>query len=205
MMKCDIALVGCGAIAQRFYLPVLARNRDKFGDIWLVDPNDRALASAGAIHPRDVARAAILSATGNVPPGSQVLNINGPDVVSWNEYIKRFGDALGIADRTTPSNLRLTVMVYGTEVVRTVGKWLLANFQKIVRGMTQSGKAGPAVMAGAKSLADLYPTIGETKLLRRKVRYTWDRAATDLGFRPEMSLDDGLKQSASWCRIHGVI
>src|ERR1035437_4823437 len=48
-MKRDIALVGCGAIAQLFYLPALARNRNNFGDIWLVDPNDRTLASAGAI------------------------------------------------------------------------------------------------------------------------------------------------------------
>ena len=48
LMKYDIALVGCGAIAQLFYLPALARNRSKFGDIWLVDPNDRALALATA-------------------------------------------------------------------------------------------------------------------------------------------------------------
>ena len=50
-MKSDIALLGCGAIAQLFYLPALARNRHKFEDIWLVDPSDRALALATAIVP----------------------------------------------------------------------------------------------------------------------------------------------------------
>ena len=157
------------------------------------------------IYAGDVARAAILCATSNVASGSHVVNINGPDVVSWNDYIKRFGDALSIPNRTTPSNIRLVVMVYGTEIVRTVGKWLLAHFEKVIRSLTGSGKTGPAVMAGAKSLADLYPTLAETKLLRRRARYDWGRATKDLGFRPEMSLNEGLKISASWCRLHGVI
>jgi len=188
-----------------------------FSDAWTVRyaqriANGRLLTlgtlgtgTCNLIYAGDVARAAILCATGNAPPGSHVVNINGPDVVSWNDYVQRFGDALNIANRTTPSNIRLVVMVYGTEVIRTVGKWLLARFEKVVRSLTRSGKTGPAVMAGAKSLADLYPTLGETKLLRRRVRYDWDRAAKDLGFCPETSLDDGLRLSASWCRIHGVI
>lgn len=184
-----------------------------FSDAWTVRYAQRGrlltlgnmgVGTCNLIHAHDVARAAIFFATGNVPPGSHILNINGPDVVSWTEYITRFGNSLCISERSTPSNLRLNVMIYGAEVIRAVGKWLLAHFQKVVRSMTQSGKTGPAVMAGAKSLADLYPTLVETKLLRRKVRYNWG-LASDFGFQPEMSLDDGLKLTANWCRTHGVI
>jgi predicted dehydrogenase len=44
----NIALVGCGAIARTFYLPALAKHRGEFGHLWLVDPNDRAVATASA-------------------------------------------------------------------------------------------------------------------------------------------------------------
>lgn len=40
-MTRNLALVGCGAIAQMFYLPAIAKRRDQFGDVWLVEPNER--------------------------------------------------------------------------------------------------------------------------------------------------------------------
>src|ERR1700683_2998229 len=48
-MNRNIALVGCGAIAQLFYLPAITRNRDIFDEVWLVDPNERALSAATSI------------------------------------------------------------------------------------------------------------------------------------------------------------
>jgi nucleoside-diphosphate-sugar epimerase len=161
--------------------------------------------SCNLVHAHDVARAAVLAATTSVQPGSHVWNINGPDVVSWNEYIERFGDALEVSNRTTPGTLHLTSMIFGSEAVRTGGKLLKTHFNTLFKGITRSGRAGPAVMAGAKSLADLYPTPIETKLLRRRVTYRWDRAARDLRFQPSIKLSDGLAQSAAWCRIHGVV
>jgi predicted dehydrogenase len=48
-MPRNIALVGCGAVARAFYLPVLAKHRAEFGHLWLVDPNDHALSSAASV------------------------------------------------------------------------------------------------------------------------------------------------------------
>jgi predicted dehydrogenase len=48
-MTVHLALVGCGAIAQGFYLPALARRRSDFGDIWLVDSSDRVLNSLSMV------------------------------------------------------------------------------------------------------------------------------------------------------------
>ncbi len=156
------------------------------------------------IYAKDVARAAILCCTAEANPGSHILNINGPDVVSWNEYIRRFGDALSVENRRPPNNVKLLTMVIGAETVRKTGKWLLTRFEQPVKRITQVGRTAPAVMAGAKSLSDLYPTVNEVRLLRRKVTYTWDLAGKTIDFRPEVSLDEGLKEFASWCRTHGV-
>lgn len=50
-MKRNLALVGCGAISQRFYVPALALLQGELDQIWLVDPSDRALAAASAMLP----------------------------------------------------------------------------------------------------------------------------------------------------------
>ncbi|MGY4368180.1 nucleoside-diphosphate-sugar epimerase [Bradyrhizobium sp. LB1.3] len=157
------------------------------------------------IHAHDVARAAILAATSSVTPGSHVLNINGPEVVSWNEYIERFGDALNVQDRVTPSAMHLSAMISGTEFLRVGGKFLKTHFNSLFRKIGASGRAGPAVVAGAKSAADLYPNRSELQLIRRRVTYNSERAVHELDFRPSISLLDGLKQSAEWCRSHGVV
>lgn len=44
----NLALVGCGAISQSFYLPAIAAQRASFGEIFLVDPNEQSLAAAAA-------------------------------------------------------------------------------------------------------------------------------------------------------------
>jgi predicted dehydrogenase len=52
-------LIGCGAIAQAFYLPVIAKHRARFGNVWLVDVSSHALAGAAALVPaRQVSRLA---------------------------------------------------------------------------------------------------------------------------------------------------
>src|SRR3954449_3802803 len=45
----NVALIGCGAVARAFYLPVLTKHRGRFGEIWLVDPADRARANAATM------------------------------------------------------------------------------------------------------------------------------------------------------------
>lgn len=56
LMAQNIALIGCGAIARAFYLPVLARHRAKFDRLWLVDPSDHARSTAASIVPANGAK-----------------------------------------------------------------------------------------------------------------------------------------------------
>jgi predicted dehydrogenase len=56
----NVALVGCGAIAQRFYLSELAKRRRHFDRFWVVDPSANVLATARAII-NDAEQAARLS------------------------------------------------------------------------------------------------------------------------------------------------
>jgi nucleoside-diphosphate-sugar epimerase len=152
------------------------------------------------VHAHDVAKAVIAAATADIAPGVHVLNINGPDVVSWNEYIERLGDALGTSDRVAPNVALFRGMAVAAEIMRMGAKLTL------VRSIYQwsSGTTRDA-MKNAQAVTKLYPSLGELNLLSRKVHYLADQAAQVIGFSPSIPLEEGLRQSVAWCRMHGVI
>lgn len=165
----------------------------------------RGLGQAGdgtcnLVHAQDVARAAIAAVTADIPPGVHILNINGPDLVTWNNYIERLGDALGTPDREIPNIARFRVMAAGAEILRTGGGigWI-RSFYRRSRGATR------AAMTNAKAVTALYPSSSELRLLSRKVHYLAERASRTLGVSPSISLEQGLRQSVDWCRVHGVV
>ena len=152
------------------------------------------------IHARDVARAAIAAATGVVAPGAHVLNLNGPEVVSWNQYIERLGDALGTPNRVTPNAALFRGMALAATTLRIVARSaFLRSFYRKSTGTTRSA------MANAKTVTNLYPDLDEMNLLSRRVHYSASKAAQVLGFEPSIPLEEGLRQSVGWCRVHGVV
>ena len=165
----------------------------------------RGLGPAGAgicnlVHAQDVARATIAAATADIPPGIHVLNLNASEVVTWNEYIERLGDEMGLTDRVIPSIASFRFMATAARILRMGGgfAWARSLYRR-------SAGATRAVMTSAKGLTALYPAPGELQLLSRKVRYSANRASATLGVSPQMSLEAGIRQSIAWCRLHGLV
>lgn len=152
------------------------------------------------VHGQDVARAAIAAATTDVSPGAQILNLNAPEIVTWNQYIQRLGDALGVPDRATPSAVRFRTMTVAAEIMRMGAK--LAMVRTAYR---RSVGPARAAMKNAQATTKLYPSSVELRLLGRKVRYSAEQAARTLGITPSISLEEGLRQSVAWCRLHGAV
>jgi nucleoside-diphosphate-sugar epimerase len=182
-----------------------------FSDSWTVryarriaNGRWRSLGWAGAgtcnlVHGQDVAKSVVLAALAPQDSKSHVLNINGPEVVTWNEYIDRFGDALGVGGRTSMNPLLFSLTSTAVQGLRKAGSWVKR------KGIHRPLQSVPALIGTAQSVVNLYPTPDELHLLRQKVQCSWERAARVIGFNPSMSLDEGLRQSAEWCHIHGVI
>jgi nucleoside-diphosphate-sugar epimerase len=183
-----------------------------FADFWTVRYVERVakgkwrnLGSAGSgtcnlVHAHDVATFVIAAATADVAPGAHVLNINGPDNVTWNEYMERLGDALEIPDRVTPNVLAFRTAAFTAGLMRHAAQ--IASLKAFYRRSTGTTRSA---MTSAKAVTALYPTPSELKLLRRKARYISDRAARVLGTGPSITLDAGIRQSVAWCRVHGII
>jgi len=183
-----------------------------FCDPWTVHYADligngrwRSLGWVGAgicnlVHGQDVAKSVVLAALAQPDSKSHVLNINGPEVVTWNEYIDRFGDALGGVGRTSMNPLLFSLAATAVHRgIRKAGSWVKR------KGLHRHLQSAPALIGRARSVVNLYPNPDELHRWRQKVRYSWERATRVIGFNPSMSLDEGLRQSAEWCRVHGVI
>jgi nucleoside-diphosphate-sugar epimerase len=152
------------------------------------------------VHAHDVAKAVIAAATANVAPGVHVLNINGPDEVSWNEYIERLGDALGTPDRVTPNIALIRAMAVATEIMR-----MAAQFASLRALYRRSAGTSRAAMTSALTVTRIYPSSVELNLISRKVHYSAVQAERVLGLSPSIRLEEGLRQSVAWCRIHKVV
>jgi nucleoside-diphosphate-sugar epimerase len=152
------------------------------------------------VHGHDLARAVVAAATADIPAGAHILNINGPEAVTWNDYIERLGNALGLADRTTPSAARFRGMAIAAEIMRNAGQLALLR-----SAYQRSVGTARATMRTAQATTKLYPSLIELNLLKREVHYSAARAGRLLGVTPSIPLEVGIRQSVDWCRIHGVV
>ncbi len=183
-----------------------------FADFWTVRYVERItkgkwrnLGRAGAgtcnlVHARDVTRLVIAAATADVESGAHVLNVNGPDHVTWNGYIERLGDALEMPDRVTPNIAVFRATAFVAGMMRSAAQ--VGSIKALYRRSTGTTRLA---MTSAKVVTALYPTPSELKLLRRKAQYVGDRAAKVLGVSPSISLHAGIQESVEWCRVHGIV
>ena len=107
-----------------------------FSDTWtvryarrIINGHWRSLGWAGSgmcnlVHVQDVAQSVVLAALAQPDSKSHVLNINGPELVTWNEYIGRFGDALEVGDRTDMNPLMFSLISMAVDGVRKAGCWV---------------------------------------------------------------------------------
>jgi nucleoside-diphosphate-sugar epimerase len=157
------------------------------------------------VYAQDVAKCVLAVMFAQTTAREQTFIVNGPEVVTWNEYIHRFGDALDIADRTTPNLGYFLAAALVGECVRLGNRWARRHVKNLVTGMSRSNAAGHLLVKRAKALVDLYPPLDEIGLLRRKVRYSSALAAREIGFSGTTELSEGLRLSAEWCRRHGIV
>lgn len=152
------------------------------------------------VHGRDLARIVVAAATAEVPPGNHVLNVNGPDVITWNQYIERLGDALGIADRQAMSATTFQVRAMAASILRTGRK-----FQWVRRLRQQSRGLARSAILSAQQMTDLYPDRSELALLRRRVHYSSAQVKRILGVAAMIRMQDGIQETGLWCKRHGVV
>jgi nucleoside-diphosphate-sugar epimerase len=152
------------------------------------------------VHGRDLARVVVAAATAEVPAGNHILNINGPDAITWNQYIEKFGEALRIPEREALSGIAFRTSAWVASLLR-IGR----KFQWVRTLRQRSRGAARTAILGAQRMTDLYPDSGERALLRRRAHYSSARVRKLLGVEPSVGTEEGISESGLWCKRHGIV
>ncbi|MBE1237336.1 NAD-dependent epimerase/dehydratase family protein [Phaeovibrio sulfidiphilus] len=137
-----------------------------------------------AIDPQDVGSAVAAAATAPETVGG-VYNVRGPTVTSWNDYFRSYNAALGFGELAPLSMGRFG---YG---------YLFGGLtRKMVGALPVSGTVRDA-------LSPDVPTTAELDRFRFDVIYATDKAARDLGWTPQVPLEQSMQEAARWAMETG--
>lgn len=132
-----------------------------------------------------------------------LVNGNGPDTPTWNEYLEGFNAALGNAPLAEPAEAALGLQVALRRPVRILGKYLLANHRELLMFAARNAPPLKRAMKAAEADLKLNPNDDEMKRFGEDVVYSMDRSRA-LGFTPRTSTADGLALTADWARFIGL-
>ncbi len=146
---------------------------------------------------------AILRSLNDDSASGQSFNLNGPETLTWNEYFKRFNDALGLPPlkkiSVAKSRLRTKVM----DTLSGVADAILSRFEDKLMEIYLRGGWPTRVMKFIKGELNSTPSSTELDdLFARDVVYTDDKARELIGYQPRFGMDEGLKASVDWLSLH---
>lgn len=166
---------------------------DKFGD-----------GKCNLLYVDDLVRA-IMKTLKHKSAVGQVFNINGPEVITWNEYLQRFNRNLGLPELNKIRPLNATLRSRFFEPVRILGNYIRNNHMEIAKKIADRIDLAKKVMKKTEEVLKATPSQEQLNLFGRNVTYKITKAKELLGYEPQISIDEGLKITADWIKHQGFL
>ena len=149
--------------------------------------------------------AAILLAAANDRAVGQTFNLNGPEVMTWNQYFQRFNAALGLPElkkiELVSATLRATLM----EPIRSSAKFARDHFEIPMKRAASSFGLVKLAMKYAEKQIKTSPRPVDFSLYNRRALYVAAKARELLGFEPRVGADEGLALTVRWLEQVGLL
>jgi nucleoside-diphosphate-sugar epimerase len=156
------------------------------------------------VYVTDVVQAIFRALQPEVSTGD-TFNINGNEIITWNEYFTRFNEALGRPPLPELNVWPIAVKSRMLFPVREVGRFALARFNNTLMNLHAKSSLAAKYMKVAESSLKLTPTSDQLRLYGLDVEYPIDRARSRLGYDPQVSVSQGLEFSVAWLRQQGLL
>ena len=181
---------------QNFALRLLSRKWGTFGKA--------GEGFANLVYVTDVVQAIRLSLK-NKSAAGQAFNVNGSEIITWNEYFERFNRELGLDPLPKLSANAIKLRALMMQPVRTVGKAVLARQRALIMKIYKSSALFGGLMKTTESSLKLTPTPEQIKLYGTRAEYRIDKARKMLGYEPRIGIAEGLRLSHAWLDHHGLL
>ncbi|MBD0270540.1 MAG: NAD-dependent epimerase/dehydratase family protein [Acetobacteraceae bacterium] len=161
------------------------------------DLGDAGEGKCNLVHVHDVARYAVASLDAPGVEG-EVFNVNGPEVVSWNEYFQRFNDGLGLPPLQPRTAQKARMAALLTQPVRIAGKFALKNFSPQLIWLSQNSDRLKRLMKETELTLRCTPNGDELSLFGLDAVYPTTKAERAFGMAPRIDLSEGLAMTVAW-------
>lgn len=135
----------------------------------------------------------------------EAFNLNGPEVITWNQYSQRFNAALGLPDLkvASPSSSKLRAAMM--QSVKSSAKFVLDHFEGPLKKIYERSRGARSVMQFAEKSIKTTATLAELNLYNRRAVILTSKAQEMLGYNPRFNVDAGLQLSVSWLKHLGLV
>ena len=164
----------------------------------------RAEGKCNLVYVTDVVQA-VYRALHNPVAVGEAFNINGSEIITWNEYFQRFNAALGQEPLKPVNTLPITVKAQLLSPVRTAAKYVLSRFGQTVLRLHARSSSAARYMKATESLLKLTPTSEQLKLYGVSAEYDISKARERLGYEPRVDVAQGLTNCVAWLRQQGIL
>lgn len=154
------------------------------------------------VHVHDVVRYAI-SALRQDGVAGEVFNINGPEAVTWNDYLERFNHQLGLPAMATQTAGRTRLKTGAMGPIRAIGKYALKHHRPQLLWLSQRSDNLKRLMQQTELRLKCTPNQDELSLFKLDAHYLTTKAERAFGFQPTVGVDQGLAMCVAWLKHMG--
>jgi nucleoside-diphosphate-sugar epimerase len=156
------------------------------------------------VYVTDVVQSIFRALESDQAPG-QTFNVNGDEIITWNDYFVRFNEALGRPPLPAVNTWPIAVKSRLLFPVREAGRFALTRFNGTLMKLHAKSSLAAKYMKVTESSLKLTPTSDQLKLYGLDVEYPIDKARDRLGYSPQVSVSQGLEFGVAWLRQQGLL
>lgn len=156
------------------------------------------------IYVDDLARAIILMLDHENAVG-QAYNINGSDVITWNEYFNKFNDSMGLPSLKHLSYNQARIQALGMQPVRTIGRIVKDHFMTEAKKLADTFDAAKTLMKGTESMLKTVPSPEELEMYGRDAIFTNSKAKELLEYGPVTTVQEGINSTVTWLKTNRIL
>jgi nucleoside-diphosphate-sugar epimerase len=134
------------------------------------------------------------------------FNVNGPEILTWNEFFRRFNEALQLPPLITKSAAQSAVRVAAAARLGRVAETMISRWEPALMAIYLRGGPLSRLMKHVKTALQSTPSQRELgNLFGRRAVYSDEKARLRLGYVPQFDLERGLRLCALWLADGGFV
>lgn len=156
------------------------------------------------VYVTDVVQAIFRALQTENAPG-HFFNINGNEIITWNEYFIRFNEALDRPPLPILKTWPVAIKSRALAPVRAAGRFALSRFNSTLMSVHSRSALAARYMKVTESSLKLTPTSDQLKLFGLDAEYPIHNAQRDLSYSPLININQGLEFSVAWLRQQNLL